>query len=127
MVTAPVGIKCPECARQPRSARVTLKPGRAARTIAAAVGAGAAIGVLLALVLTTFGGFFVLILAYLIGLAMGEIVLAASGRYRATSTAWIAAAGAVWAYSLPLLVIFAGPFYIIGIGVAGFIAYRRVQ
>ena len=86
-----------------------------------------ALGFVLLLVLTTFGGFFVLILAYLVGLAMGEVVLGASGRYRGSSTAWIAVGGAVLAYAFPLVVIYAGPFYIIGIGVAGFVAYRRVQ
>ena len=34
MVYTPVGIKCPECARQPRSAIVRLRPDRAARAVA---------------------------------------------------------------------------------------------
>ena len=41
MVYTPVGIKCPDCARQPRSAIVRLRPDRAARAIAAAFGVGA--------------------------------------------------------------------------------------
>ena len=45
MVYSPVGIKCPDCARQPRSAVVRLKPNRAARANAAAFFGGIAIGV----------------------------------------------------------------------------------
>ena len=44
MVYTPVGIKCPECARQPRSAIVRLRPNRAARAVAAAFAGGAAMG-----------------------------------------------------------------------------------
>ena len=100
---APVGIKCPECARQPRSAIVRLKPNRAARAIAAAVVGGAAMGFGI-LLLQGVGLFFALILGYLIGIGMGELVLAASGRYRGPTTGWIAVGGVHLGVRVPLLV-----------------------
>jgi hypothetical protein len=133
MVQAAVGIKCRECARQPRSARVTLKPGAAGRSIAAAFGVGTGFGVLLAFVGGYGLGFITFIIAYVVGLVVGRAVLAASGRYRAPTTAWIAAAGAAWAYVVPAVVIAvlvggAAPVGVQGLGllIAGFFAYREV-
>jgi hypothetical protein len=133
MVHAAVGIKCRDCARLPRSARVTLKPQTAARSVAASLGAGTGLGVLLAFAGGYGLGFFTFVLAYVVGLLIGRAVVAASGRYRASSTAWIAAGGAVWAYVLPAVVIAfvdAGTARIgvqgIGLLIAGFVAYREV-
>src|SRR5918992_990193 len=89
MVYSAVGIKCPECARLPRSAIVRLRPDRAARALAAALLGGAAMGFGI-LVLQGVGLFFALIIGYLVGLGMGELVLRASGRFRAPTTGWIA-------------------------------------
>ena len=50
-------------------------------------------------------GFFTFIIAYVVGLLAGRAVLAASGRYRSTTTAWIAVGGAAWAYVVPGVVI----------------------
>lgn len=136
MVPAPVGIKCPECARQPRSARVTIKPQRAGLAVIAAIVAGAGIGAL-SMVIFSIIPFLSIIGAWVIGLAMGEIVLRASGHYRSTQTAWIAAAGGIWAYVFPVVLITIaspysirlsglGVFYLLGLAIAGFIAYRRV-
>src|SRR6478672_11408061 len=105
MVQAPVGIKCRDCARLPRSARVILKPSTAVRAIGAAFGVGTAFGVGLAFVGGYGLGFVTFIIAYIVGLVCGRAVLAASGRYRAPATAWIAAAGAAWAYVVPAVVI----------------------
>jgi hypothetical protein len=123
---AAVGIKCPECARLPRSARVRLKPRRAAAAIGVAAGAGLAIGLGLA-VLATVGLFFALLLGYLVGLAIGELVLRASGRYRGPETAWIAVAGSLIAYAVPAALQSAGVFTLIGAALAAYIAYRQVQ
>jgi hypothetical protein len=137
MVYSAVGIKCPECARLPRSALVRLKPDRAARAIAAALIGGAAIGFGI-LLLQGVGLFFALLLGYLIGIAMGELVLAASGRFRAPVTGWIAVAGCIWAYLFPYLVslgvdvggvadsLSRAPFVVLGAAIAAFVAYRRV-
>jgi hypothetical protein len=138
MVQAPVGIKCPECARQPRSALVRLRPNRAARAVAAAAGAGALMGFGI-VVLQGVGLFFALILGYLIGIAMGELVLAASGRFRAPVTGWIAAAGCIWAYAFPYLLYYGinlgsvanslarAPFVVLGAAIAAYVAYQRTQ
>ena len=89
MVYSAVGIKCPECAKQPRSALVRLKPNRAALAVAVAIGLGALMGVGIVF-LQDVGLFFALILGWLIGIGMGEAVLWASGRFRSRTTGWIA-------------------------------------
>jgi hypothetical protein len=137
MVYSPVGIKCPECARQPRSAIVRLRPNRAGRAIGAAIGGGIAMGFGI-VVLQGIGLFFALILGWLIGIAMGELVLWASGRYRGPETGYIAVAGCIWTYIVPY-----GLFYgvslgdvarsgsliwvFLGAGVACYVAWNRVQ
>jgi hypothetical protein len=138
MVYTPVGIKCPDCARLPRSAIVRLKPDRAARTIVAAAVGGLVLGLGILLLQAAVGLFFTLILGYLIGLAMSEIVLWGSGRYRSRTTALIAIGGCIWAYVVPY-----GLFYgvslgdvarssgliwvVIGAGIACYVAYNRTQ
>ena len=49
-------------------------------------------------VLQGIGLFFALILGWLIGIAMGELVLWASGRYRGPETGYIAIGGCIWTY-----------------------------
>jgi hypothetical protein len=138
MVYTPVGIKCPECARLPRSALVRLRPDRAARTIAAAFAGGLALGFGILLLQAAVGLFFTLILGYLIGIAMSEIVLWASGRFRGRSTGAIAVGGCIWTYVVPY-----GLFYgvdigdiarnaglawvVIGAAIACYVAYTRTQ
>jgi hypothetical protein len=138
MVYGAVGIKCPQCARLPRSALVRLKPEKAARAIAAALIGGAAMGFGI-LILQGVGLFFALILGWLVGIAMGELVLWASGRFRGSETGWIALGGALWAYLFPYLVglgldvgavadsLARAPFVVLGAGVAAYFAYRRTQ
>jgi hypothetical protein len=137
MVDTPVGFKCPECARQPRSAIVRLRPDRAARAIGAAVAGGLLMGFGI-VVLQGVGLFFALILGWLIGVAMGELVLWASGRYRGRETGWIAIAGCVWTYVVPY-VLFYGvdlgdvarngslAFVFLGAVIACYVAYQRTQ
>ncbi len=137
MVYTPVGIKCPECARLPRSAIVRMRPDRAARAVLAALGVGAAMGVGI-VILQDVGLFFALILGWLIGIGMGEVVLAASGRYRAPATGLIAAGGCIWAYAVPYLLYYGADFgavarsaslvwVAIGAGIACYVAYNRTQ
>jgi len=137
MVYTPVGIKCPECAKQPRSALVRLRPQRAARAVAAAFGGGLALGLGIVL-LQGVGLFFALILGWLIGIAMGELVLWASGRYRAPTTGWIAVGGCVWAYAAPYLLFYGADvgdvarsgstaFVALGAAIACYVAYQRIQ
>jgi hypothetical protein len=137
MVYSAVGIKCPECAKLPRSALVTLKPNRAARALLAAFlgGLGMAFGIVL---LQGVGLFFALIMGYLIGIGMGELVLWASGRFRGSATGWIAIGGCIWAYAAPYLLFYgadlgdvarsgSAAFVVLGAAIAGYVAYQRTQ
>ena len=60
------------------------------------------------LILQGFGLFFALILGWLIGIGMGELVLAASGRFRGPTTGYIAIGGVLWATGVTLLGYFLG-------------------
>jgi hypothetical protein len=138
MVYSAVGIKCPQCAKLPRSAVVTLKPNRAARAVAAAFVGGLAMGFGVVLLQSALGLFFALLMGYLIGLGMGEIVLWASGRYRAPVTGWIAVGGCVWTYAATYLLFYGvdlgdvarsgnAAFVAMGVAIAGYVAYQRTQ
>jgi hypothetical protein len=138
MVYSAVGIKCPECAKLPRSALVRMKPDRAARAVAAALLGGAAMGFGI-LLLQGLGLFFALILGYLIGIGMGELVLSASGRFRSPTTGWIAIGGCLWAYLFPYLLALGvdvgavadslgrAPFVVLGAAIAAYVAWGRTQ
>ncbi len=102
MVYSAVGIKCAECAKLPRSALVTLKPDRAARAVAAALGAGTGVGLAYYLLLSSTGFmYFLFFLGAGIGYLVGEAVVRASGHYRGVETAVIAVIGTVWAFLVP--------------------------
>jgi len=103
MVYSPVGIKCQQCAKLPRSALVTLKPERAALAVAAAVLIGTVVGFAYYFLLSSFG-FFIFFIAAGIGYLVGEGVLRASGFYRGKPTALIAVGGTIWAFLFPPLV-----------------------
>lgn len=105
MVFSPVGVKCRECAKLPRSALVTLRPERAAKAVAAGLGAGTLAGLIYTFLLggIPFLGFFI---AIGIGAALGEAVLRASGYYHGRETALIAVASTLWAFLVvPILVV----------------------
>jgi hypothetical protein len=134
MVPAPVGIKCRECARMPRSARVRLRPDRAAKAAGTSFGIGTAVGALLLLGGGTGIGFLTFIVAYFVGMGIGRATLRASGVYRSSNVGWIAAAGAGWAYVLPgvLLAVTSDRPAVagvqgLGVLIAGFIAYREAS
>jgi hypothetical protein len=135
MIQAPVGIKCRDCARMPRSARVRLKPDRAARGIAAAVVLGLGVGFALASLLATPVGFFGFFIAWGVGILMGEAVKRATGYYLGRASGLIAAGGALLAYVSPLLLTrwlfsvapsvgFGLTEVVLG-GLAAFVAYHR--
>lgn len=143
MVFSAVGIKCRECAKMPRSSRVTLKSGRLMRAVAAGLGAGTAVGFVYYYILGSIGFFFFFIfVAAGIGYLVGEAVSRASGRYHGLQTAVVAAFSTVWAFVFPpVLAAFlsfgaswdAVVFSVSGRGVvnwvvmafAGFLAWRR--
>jgi hypothetical protein len=102
MVFSAVGIKCRECAKMPRSSRVTLKSGRLLRAVAAGLGAGTAVGFAYYYILGSIGFFFFFIfVAAGIGYLVGEAVSRASGRYHGLQTAVVAALSTVWAFVFP--------------------------
>ena len=132
MVPAAVGIKCRDCARLPRSARVTLRPDRALKAAAAAFGVGTGAGVLLAYAGYAGLGFFTFILAIGVGYVVGRATVRAGGMYRGESSGWIAAAGAAWSYVMAAIVIASqvggNPrlyVQVLGLLVAAFVAYRE--
>jgi hypothetical protein len=98
MVHAPVGVKCRDCARMPRSALVRLKPAKAVRAIAASLGAALAIGIALGALNGTGFGFFGFIVAFGVGVVMAEVVTRTSGYYRGRESGAIAAAASMLAY-----------------------------
>lgn len=136
MVHAAVGIKCRDCARLPRSARVTLRAGRMGAAVAAAAGAGTLAGVVLGLIgLQGLGfGLATILLGIGVGIVLGRATLRASGYFRGAPTAWIAAGGAVWAYVVSGIVLASqvggsarAYVPVLGLLVAGFFAHREAS
>lgn len=134
-VTAAVGIKCRDCGRMPREARAAVPVDRLARAIVAGVVGGAVVGYVYAMVR---GGFFSLIIAALLGIAVAEVVRRASGGYRDGTIARVAAAsaalGIAWPLVLEVLVhgprVLQGPggvFWLVAVAVAGVVAHNRVS
>jgi hypothetical protein len=105
MVFSPVGVKCRECSKLPRSALVTLRPSRAVKAVGASLGVGTLAGFGYYMLLGGIGFFF---FAFFIGMAIGalvgEAVSRASGRYHGLETALIAVGGTVWAFIFPPLI-----------------------
>ena len=78
-VQAAVGFKCPDDARQSRAARASVPANRLALGIVAGTFTALVGGVVLA---TFRVAFFGIVLAYLLGMAVGEVTRRASGGYR---------------------------------------------
>lgn len=143
MVYSPVGVKCNDCARLPRSARLGMTPSRWVKAIGASLVAGTGVGLGYYLLLSSMGFiFFIFFIAVGIGYVVGEAVSRAAGRYHGLETALIAVAGTVWAFVLPPLLTAAlkfGPgwdavvFSLSGrgllhwliMGVAGYVGWQR--
>lgn len=102
MVYSAVGIKCAECARLPRSARLTFGPDRWVRAIAAALIGGAAIGYIYYFVLSMVGYFYLaFFVGAVVGYVMGMVILRATRFYRGREAALVAVAGTLWAFVFP--------------------------
>jgi hypothetical protein len=102
MVYSAVGIKCEECARMPRSARVTLSGKRLLWAVVAGLWAGTALGFAYYYILGSIGFFFLFFfVASGIGYLVGAAVSRASGRYHGLKTALVAALSTLWAFLLP--------------------------
>jgi hypothetical protein len=106
MVFSPVGVKCRECARLPKSALVRMRSERWVMAVAAALGAGTVLGFAYYTLLSGVGFFFfAFFLAAGIGALVGEAVFRASGYYRGLETAVLAAGGTIWAFIFPPLLL----------------------
>ena len=137
MVHAPVGVKCRDCARMPRSALVRLKPARAATAILAAVGTALGAGIAMGALANSGFGFFGFLVAFGIGVLMAEVVTRTSGYYRGRESGAIAAGASLLVYviawqAMPLLYAhtrlaanWVTLQFVFGI-VAAVVAYRRV-
>jgi hypothetical protein len=104
MIFSAVGIKCKECARMPRSARVTLKTDKFALAILAGLAAAIALGFAYYYILGSLRFFIVFIfVAAGIGYLVGEAVSRVSGRFHGLQTALAAAAATIIGFVLPPL------------------------
>ena len=100
-ITAPVGMKCPECGRQSRSALARVPQSKLALGIVAAGTSGAASGFLFDRLPT--GLFFSLVIAWLLGNVIGEATRRASGGFRDIAITRVAATAAFFGILWPLL------------------------
>jgi hypothetical protein len=133
-IAAPVGFKCPECAKQPRAALGKVPTARLVMGSAAATFVAFALGTALSNIRFGYIGF---ILSFLFGMLIGEIARRAAGGYRDSHLAVIAsvaaAGGLLWAvgfnvflrnvhYDVASLV-----FAFIGAAVAAYAAHNRAN
>jgi len=113
MVYTPVGVKCANCARMPKSALVRIKPERVALTGVVGIVASGLGGYVFGLVISMIS-FFAIIVAFGLGYGVGEAVSWASGRHHGRGLAvWAAVCAA-------LAVLF--PFMLVGFTAYGFAA-----
>lgn len=73
-VQTPVGQKCPDCAKQPRSARAAGKPRQYVRGGLYGLGASAVLGFAFRLYLGSGLGFLTLIISFFLGMGIGHAV-----------------------------------------------------
>ena len=131
MRTAAVGQKCPSCARSPRSARALGKPQHYVRAVGGGLVAAVIGGVVYAQVLTAvrFGS---LILAALLGFAIGRVVRWGSRGQSQQPFLVIAATLGVLGVLVAFMLVFRTPLAFNGLlflayPVAGFTAARGLQ
>lgn len=102
MVFTPVGAKCADCAQMPKSALVRVKPERQVLVVAAGLVSAAVGGYLFGLFISVMS-LLAFLVAYGLGMAIGEAVSWASGRYHGTALAAWAAACAALGVMFPFL------------------------
>lgn len=128
MRQSPVGQKCPDCARVPRSARARGKPIHYVRATAAGLGT-AVVGGVLILQLRSVIGFGAIMLPALLGFAVGKAVGWAAQRQTQQPFMGMAIAFAVTGAVLGggLLAVVRHPFALLGVVAAGYFAARGLQ
>lgn len=135
MVQTPVGARCRECAQLRRPPMYSLGPASIARVAGAAIGAGAAVGLVWGLLVPGFGllGFFMLFLGMFAGYGMANLVEWAGGRKRGPVVQWSAVAGIVVAYMVRNIVLVGSPIIIndlwgvIFVAIAAVVAWNRLR
>ena len=97
-VSAPVGMRCPDCASLRSSPLYQVRPERFALAALAGIAAGTLAGFVLQHL-----GFFILFVAPMIGGLLGEVILRATGRKRGPRLEFLAGASVVIGAGLSLL------------------------
>ncbi|MEX2158968.1 MAG: hypothetical protein WEB04_06150 [Dehalococcoidia bacterium] len=99
LVQTPVGARCRDCAQLRRLPQFEISPAFLARGFAAALGVGAALGAVWALLLPFSGSiFFALVVGLGVGYGAGEAVSLATNRKTGPQLQAAAVAGVVTAY-----------------------------
>jgi hypothetical protein len=104
MVFSAVGIKCKDCSRVPRSARLILKPERFVLAVAAGLASAIALSFAYYYILGSLRfvfGFVLIFVSAGIGYIVGEAVSRASGRFHGLQTAVTAAVATLIGFLLP--------------------------
>ncbi len=135
MVQTPVGARCRECAQLRRPPMYSLGPASVARVAGAAVGVGAAVGLVWGLLVPGFGllGFFMLFLGMFAGYGMANVVEWAGGRKRGPVVQWSAVAGIIVAYLVRNIALVGSPLIVndlwglIFVGIAAVVAWNRLR
>lgn len=130
--TAAVGQKCPSCARPARSSRARGKPQHYVRAVGAGLGAALAGGVVYAQLVAALRGFGSLILAGVLGFAVGRVVRWGTRGQSQQPFAGIAIALAVVAVLVAFLLRFTTPLppnllTLLAYPIAGWLALRGLQ
>lgn len=102
-IATPVGQKCPDCAKQPRSARAVGKPRQYAKAVAVGLVASAVAGYALALLFTNVG-FFTWIASGVAGYLVARVVQWGGEGNRARPFRWLAIGLAVLAVEVAWVV-----------------------
>lgn len=104
LVHSPVGARCPDCAQVVKAPMYTLSGGHYARSLAAALVGGVAMGVLWALLLQPFTfGFFSLLVGVALGYAFTRLMQFATGGKRGPLVTTFAAGGIFLAWAVQFL------------------------
>jgi len=132
-VMTDVGARCPSCAPTRKLPQFELSPLLLLRGAGAALVSGTALGSLWAFLLPGGLGFLALILAFVLGYAVGEAVSWATNRKSGPALQIEAAAGVVLAYIVRNLVIESEPVLTddligyVAIGLAVIVAVNRLR
>lgn len=102
MIFTAVGAKCPSCARMPKSALVRVKPERLALVAVAGLVSAALGGYLFGIIISAIS-LLAFLVAFGLGVGVGEAVSWASGRHHSSRLAAWGAACAVFAILFPFL------------------------